>query len=239
MKSGGLLIQAGGECMGRKRSKRSGRGAQALALVRLLDQLGTTRPRRRKKPHPAEAIAPFGLRNPPFEAKLRDLLERLALAPEKPEGRHAYRPDSGEPLATVLLKALCALYDPRLRRLPQTRDLRRLLRHQLPRHLQWGPDLRIPGRGKVPRWEQARVRPACQALLKLYRADPFDPLAVADVLARFFPLRSLSRAQAERIVEVIHNNESPHHKARDTAARCLGVSRASVDNFHKARFTRS
>lgn len=183
-----------------------------------------------------------------FEENLQALFKSFLMPPGQGERRgpsyfHThYLPSPGESFHDVLLKALLATYDPGVPNKPYRISLRKFLRTDLPAYFRSKRVFpRPPGpKSRLSLQEQVRVRPACQALLRLCKENRLTPESAYETLVRFFPNRRRFSAQRwEKLErEIINSSHSDFHKARDALACLLSVSRSTIDDLY-AKFGKS
>lgn len=165
-----------------------------------------------------------------LEEPLRGLLESL----RRPE----YEAPPAAPFRQVLLRALLALYDPRLRGDEHVKPLREFLRAKLPKcFLNWPPKRRGV-KALLPVKEQNQIRPANGVLLALYQNAQLRPTpeSVIASLRRLFPARADGWTKrwdelATRLQTIIDDPTPAFDKARETLACLFTASRATIDRY--------
>ncbi len=192
-----------------------------------------------------EEEMPLTMLRPERREALQENLQALFQSFLRPHGQgqrwpsyfHShYLPSPGESFRDVLLKALLASYDPGVPKEPYRTSLRKFLRTHLPACFRSkGFFFRPPGpKSRLSLQEQVQVRSACQALLTLCKENRLTPKSAYQTLVRFFPNRRRVSAQRwEKLErEIINSSNSDFHKARDTLACLLPVSRSTIDDLY-------
>jgi hypothetical protein len=168
-----------------------------------------------------------------FRRRLKDFFTSLASGRSWPSRIHTdYYPEADERFRIVLLKALLAPYDPRVRSVDRAK-MRKFLARNIT--MLWFPGLpRTRGRKRtVSEAEQRSIRPLYTNVLKLCRERRVSADSVRNLLRQFLPRREFSSQQwtkvNDRIDATAQPGNAPFVQAREILSAVLDCSRSTVD----------